>query len=168
MNIKETVKLRDIENHEGLYQVSNTGQVYSIRRDMYLAPVERRDGYVYVQLYKDGLSKIYSIHSLVAKAFLGHDPENTNLVVDHKNDIKTDNRSINIQLLTQRDNVTKYYKNKKTTSKYTGVYKRGNKWTTSIHVNGKTKYLGRYEVELEASLVYQAELIKIQNENKYN
>ena len=67
--IKEEFK--PVIGYEDLYQVTNTGKVYSIKRDMYLTPVTDKYGYYYVNLCKNGEYKSAKIHRLVAQAFLG-------------------------------------------------------------------------------------------------
>ena len=79
---------KDIENYEGLYQVSNLGRVRSLERDVFnyrgvarhikekiLVPVLDRGGYQYVNLSKNGKRKTIKTHRLVAEAFIPN-PEN--------------------------------------------------------------------------------------------
>ena len=40
-------------------------------------------------------------------AFLNHKPNGNKLVVDHINNVKTDNRLSNLQIITQRKNTSK-------------------------------------------------------------
>ena len=49
----------------------------------------------------NGGYKCYGVHQLVAMAFLDHVPNGHTLVVDHINDVKSDNRLSNLQLITQ-------------------------------------------------------------------
>ena len=82
------------------------------------------------------------------------------IVVDHINNIKTDNSLENLQLITQRENTIKrVLKNK--TSKYVGVYKSHKKWQASIIINGIFYNLGRYEIEEEARDAYLKKLKQI-------
>ena len=37
--------MKDIKDFEGLYQITDDGRVYSIRRDKYLKPRKDKDGY---------------------------------------------------------------------------------------------------------------------------
>jgi hypothetical protein len=99
-------------------------------------------------------------------AFLGHIPDGTNkMVPDHKNDIKTDNRLENLQLITFRQNIEKHFFNKSTTSQYTGVSwnKRANKWEGCIYIDGKNRHLGRFKTEYEAHYAYQSVLSTLKN-----
>jgi hypothetical protein len=165
---------KDILGYEGIYQVSNLGNVKSLSREKLvrgkhpaiikgkiLNPINNGKGYYRVPLYKDGKPKNISIHILVAQAFLGHIPDGTHKIeVDHKNGIKSDNRVENLQLLTGVEHRRKTAKNMKNSSKYTGVCwdKKANKWMAQIKIDGKNKYLGYFTDEYEAHLEYQKAL----------
>jgi hypothetical protein len=111
-------------------------------------------------LKTNGTKKSYMIHQLVAMAFLNHKPNGLNLVVDHINNIKTDNRLENLQIVTVRHNSTK---DPRGVSKYPGVgwYGKYKKWRARVVVNGKSKFLGYFTNEEEASLAYQKALALI-------
>jgi hypothetical protein len=87
------------------------------------------------------------------------------LVIDHKNNVKTDNRLANLQIITNRENLSKDKIG--FSSRYVGVsfHKKNKKWRAEIYVNGKTKYLGCFASELDASNKYQEELKKIEKWN---
>ena len=149
---------KDIKDYEGLYKVSNLGRVKSLKfgKERILSAATNATGYSLVALC-NGKTKAITVHQLVAMAFLNHKPCGHKIVVDHINTIKTDNRLENLQVITHRQNCTK---DKKGTSKYTGVHwcKPRNKWRAEIRINGKTKYLGSFKSELEASEAYQLKL----------
>ncbi len=67
--IKEEYK--PVLDYEGLYQVTNTGRIYSIKRKKFLTPAKDKYGYLYVNLSKHGVWKAIKIHRIVAEAFLG-------------------------------------------------------------------------------------------------
>ena len=158
MNKKEIFK--DVIGFEGVYQVSNLGNVKSLKygKERILKVGTSGDGYSMVVLSKNKKQYNKKVHQLVAMAFLNHEPNGMALVVDHKNNIKTDNRVENLQIITHRKNSSKDRKNK--SSKYTGVSwnKHSNKWRSQIYINGKYKYLGLFINEYEAHLAYQNEL----------
>jgi hypothetical protein len=160
---------KDIPTYEGIYQISNLGNVKSLgndkaRKEKILKVRIRCDGYYQVNLWKVWKQKTIALHVLVAMAFLGHIPDGTHkIVTDHKNDIKTDNRVENLQLLTNRDNISKYYLTQKTSSKYRGVswHKQSNKWVAQIKIDGKVKHLGLFDCQIKASETYQKALKEI-------
>ena len=93
---------KDIEGYEGLYQVSNTGQVKSVKSGKILKPDKRKEGYLQIGLYKEGKKKKFLIHRLVAAAFLPNEDELSQ--VDHINNAKTDNRVCNLQWISHVEN----------------------------------------------------------------
>lgn len=155
---------KDIPNYEGYYQVSTLGNVRSLNRvtnngrrlkGRLMKLGTDKDGYKQLSLNKNGVKKVKPVHKLVAITFLNHKPKGLLEVVDHINEIKSDNRLINLQLLDHRNNVIKSIKGG--TSKYIGVswFSNLNKWRATISINGKQKHLGLFECELEASKAYQ-------------
>ena len=101
------------------------------------------------------------MHILVAMAFLGHKPDGHKIVVDHINGDKLNNRLENLQLITNRENVSKDRNG--CSSKFVGVHwdKSTSKWKAHIAIEGKQKHLGRFSNELQAAEAYQLELNKI-------
>lgn len=117
MNDQEVWKA--IENFEGLYEVSSFGRVKRVERvvevkskNQHSEYVTKRtfkeclikpvlyDGYYCVSLYKNRKMYLKKIHRLVAIAFLGK----SDLTVNHKNGIKTDNRIENLEFITAQEN----------------------------------------------------------------
>ena len=61
-----------VEGYEGYYEVSNLGRIKSLKsnKENVLKPSIDTGGYAYNPLRKDKKSKNFSIHRLVASAFL--------------------------------------------------------------------------------------------------
>jgi hypothetical protein len=105
MNSKEWRKIPGFEN----YSISDLGQ---IRRDTggcgrckaghILKPKRKRDGYLFVHLYREGGVKCMNIHVLVATAFIG--PRPSGMDVAHENGIRDDNRAANLRYATRSEN----------------------------------------------------------------
>ena len=161
---------RAVKGYEGLYEVSNFGNVKSLKRtDSRGHRVKERilkqsiagNSYLRVKLFNG----IQYVHQLVAITFLNHVPNGNKIVVDHIDNNKLNNRLDNLQLITNRENLSK---EKRGTSKYTGVYwnKQCKKWHSSITINSKIKYLGQYTNEIQASNAYQHELKRIQQHDR--
>ena len=91
-------------------------------------------------------------------AFLGHKPSGNKLVVDHIDFDRTNNHLSNLRIITHRENTNR--KHIKSSSKYIGVswYKSRKRWCAKIKINNKTKHLGYFIDELEASSAYQVAL----------
>lgn len=158
---------KDVSNYEGLYQISNLGNVKSLHfiKERILKFKISEDGYRMVGLSKNGIVKTIMVHKLVAMEFLNHIPKGNILVINHKNFIRQDNELSNLEIITNRKNTDR--KHLKHSSIYTGVCwdKSKNKWFSKIYINGKYKNFGYFKDELEASLAYENELINLTQKN---
>ena len=107
---------KSIKGYEGLYEVSNLGNVRSVDRTVNTAlnhgtrivkgkiikPILTNKGYFQVCLSKECKLKYASIHRLVAEAFIDN-PENLP-VVNHKDGNKLNNRVDNLEWCTYQYN----------------------------------------------------------------
>ena len=94
---------REIPGYEGLYEVSNMGNVRNVRRNTLLRLQKTNNGYIQVWLYKNGIRTGLRVHRLVAKAFLLN-PENLT-EVNHKDEDKTNNNVDNLEWCNRKYNV---------------------------------------------------------------
>lgn len=123
---------RGIEGYEGLYAVSNYGNVKSLARDVewkgtirhqpecILKPTDDGHGYLFVNLYKDSKRKTPKVHRLVASAFI-ENPDNLPQV-NHKDEVKTHNTVENLEWSTAKDNSNYGTRNTRIAEAMRGVY----------------------------------------------
>lgn len=155
---------KDIKGYEGLYQVSNLGRIRSFFREGTKGGIIQQfiiNHYMKVHLFKNGVGKFIYTHRLVALAFIPN-PENKPQI-NHKNGKKHDNRVVNLEWATSKENIDhairtglrkfrkvgqykngvliKEYKNCLRASKSTKI-KYPNIWYV---LNGRNKTAGGYE-----------------------
>lgn len=116
---------KDVPGFEGLYQVSNFGNVKSVeriywretsyhsghwatRREKMLTPMPDKEGYVHVRLSKDAKYTLWKVHQLVALVFLNHDRKNRECIVHHLNHNKQDNRLENLEVINRGEHVSQH------------------------------------------------------------
>lgn len=87
--------MKDVKNYEGLYAVTSCGRVWSYKNKKFLKPWDNGDGYLLVNLFKDGERKLYLIHRLVAEAYIPN-PDNLPMI-NHKDECKTNNCLQNLE-----------------------------------------------------------------------
>ncbi len=86
--------------------VSNYGEIKNINGKK-IKLYSRKDGYMSVSLCKNAKQKTFQVHRVVADAFVPN-PDGLE-TVDHINGDKKDNRSENLQRMSGRDNILKYW-----------------------------------------------------------
>lgn len=92
---------RDIKGYENLYQVSNLGNVRSLKtnKNLYYSKSRR---YLRVGLFKDKKRSCFSIHRLVAEAFIPN--PNNYPCVNHKDCNGNNNKVDNLEWCTYKQN----------------------------------------------------------------
>lgn len=100
---------RDIDGYEGLYKVSNLGNIKSLNyrrtgKEKILIHNKSGGGYMYVYLSKNGKQKQHLVHRLVSKAFIPN--PNNYTEVNHKDEDKTNNRVENLDWCSRQYNNT--------------------------------------------------------------
>jgi hypothetical protein len=112
---------KDIAGYEGMYQVSNTGKIKSLKRyrtnysKLQLVPEKikslRKDpqGYLQVDLYKNNKQDCRRIHRVVAEAFIPN-PENKP-TVNHIDGDRNNNDVTNLEWADHREQNIHFYEN---------------------------------------------------------
>lgn len=104
-------------------------------------------GYIVISI----LDKIHYAHRLAWLYMTGSYPE---LMIDHANGDKADNRFCNLREANNSQN----QKNKKvrsdSTTKLKGAWKAKNRWVSQININGKKVHLGTFDTPEEAHEAY--------------
>lgn len=167
-------KWKTVPNYTN-YEVSDLGRVKSIDRITFdingikynrfskvLSPSFNEKGYLNVNIKRDdGKYKTNRPHRLVMLAFIGE----SNLEVDHINQIKWDNRLSNLRYCTTRENSHFYRSKLNTSSNYIGVTKSRNKYCANIRIGKESFYLGTFETQEQANEVYIKVLYNWENFN---
>ena len=112
---------KDVPGYEGLYQISDFGNVKSLISNRLLKPSQDTFGYVRFNALKNKKSKTLRIHRLVMEVF---NPINSFMQVNHIDGNKLNNRLNNLEWCTDSDNKKHAYK--------TGLMTPGNQYSKRI------------------------------------
>lgn len=126
---------KDVKGYEGIYQISSLGRVKVLehiiktkngynqtRRECIKSLATDKDGYKQTILWKDKKPKRYYIHRLVAENFL--DNPNNLPIINHKNEIKNDNRVDNLEYCDLKYNLNYGNAQKKRIEKQCGLWRK--------------------------------------------
>lgn len=112
----ENEEWKDIPNYDGLYKVSNLGNIKSFNtKTNHKEPInlkqtmDRKNGYLTVSLCKDKVQKIYRVHRLVAEAFIPN--PNNYPIINHKDGRKQNNNVNNLEWCTYQQNIIHSWEN---------------------------------------------------------
>lgn len=92
---------KDVEGYEGLYQVSNLGNVKSYKKKEHILKQWKRSKYFLVDLWKNGNRDIRSIHHLVYETF--KEKIKDGCFIHHKDENKCNNNVNNLEMMTIKE-----------------------------------------------------------------
>ena len=97
---------KDIDDYEGLYQISNLGKIKSTKRQGTNGGMKKpsydKNNYLVVGLIKNGFKKTFKVHRLVAQAFIPN--PNNYKEINHIDGNKENNVSSNIEWCNRKQN----------------------------------------------------------------
>jgi len=118
--LKDDIVWKDISEFEGEYQINQFGEVKSLQRinymkngvprhvkEKYIAWKTKKNGYKFLQLWRNGKSKNFYIHRLVAKHFIENPSELDE--VNHIDGNKSNNHFSNLEWVTHSENMYHAY-----------------------------------------------------------
>ena len=164
--MKEMKEMKEIPGHPN-YKITKDGEVWSFKykEPRKLKPSITNAGYYKVVFSENGKLKTYTVHQLVAMAYLNHKPDGYKLVVDHINGDQLDNNIKNLRLVSASENISSGKYAKRDLPKGVTLHKRwkilkGEKvyyhsYRAQISKTGETIGLGNYKTVEEASKGYQ-------------
>lgn len=99
MDVRQPVRIDGYEH----YEVSEAGEVYNIATGRKITSWQNSQRYHRIRLYKDGKSKDFYVHRIVALTF--HDCPGEGYEVHHKDNNRSHNWKDNLEWLTRAENM---------------------------------------------------------------
>lgn len=110
---------KPVVEYEGLYEVSNLGNVYSYKSNRNLKQSKDSNGYIRINLYKDSKPIGILVHRLVAEAFISN--PNNYPIINHKDENPSNNHVENLEWCTYEYNNNYGTRNKRISEANKGV-----------------------------------------------
>jgi hypothetical protein len=142
---------KPIAGYRGFYDVSDCGNVRSwhtqgmqgVKRSepRTLRPGRNKKGYLFVILSFEGEKKNIKVHKLVAETFIRKREQGE--TIDHIDGIKSNNRLVNLEYCSNRENTSKHHRARESSSEFIGVSfnKKAGRFYAQIYYNGKSHHL---------------------------
>ena len=130
------------------YEVFDDGKIYSYKSKRFLKPATNNLGYQVVSLSdNEGKIKTYNVHSIVYEAVSGK-PIPEGYEINHRNEIKTDNRFFeNLELVSHKENInygSRTKRSAKSQSKQVGAYNKNGELVMTFASTQEAEIQGFY------------------------
>jgi hypothetical protein len=129
-------RYREIKGYDGIYHISNTGKIKSLKfgKEKTLKNCVDSGGYYYAGLSKNNKRKFFRVHRLVGYAFL----ENVNNYpeINHIDKDKSNNNAHNLEWCTRQQNADHGYSKKVLQYDMDGTFIKEWKSTCEVGRNG--------------------------------
>ena len=168
---------KDIVGFEGLYIVSNFGNVKGLTRTVKTKTGNRTykqqdikprivgNNYRQIGLYKNGEKRYHQLllHRIVMEAFVGYNP----MSVNHIDGDKANNRLSNLEYCTDSDN--ELHKYRVIINKKRGAYlnRQNNRYYSQLRYKGNLLSLGEFDTIDEAYKAYYEKYIELYNKEPW-
>ena len=153
--MKKNEKWSKISGIDNNYKVSDFGNVINLDTNRKIGSIGTHN-YVVIWVKINGVKKLRRVHQFVWGEF-GKGTPISGMTIDHINNISSDNRIENLQLIPFRSNVHKEIKSR---SGIIGIHWSNNKkrWRTQISLNNVRYHLGYRKTIEEAKKLYDEAL----------
>lgn len=101
---------KDIKGYEGLYQISDVGNIKNVKSGLLMKQNQKRNGYMDIALFKDGKYKYPSVHRIVAASFVSNPLFKSE--VNHIDGNKMNNSAANLEWVTRNENLKHAFESK--------------------------------------------------------
>jgi len=168
---------KDIPEYEGIYQVSNLGNVKSLERvvlnkgkypflskEKILKPYltgKKGNQYFTFKLFKNGVKKNLRANQLVMIAFLNYTPDGHKSVIMHIDENPLNNNLSNLKIGSNRENCSEERTKKPGLPVGVSFRKDTKKYQAIIYFGSKKIHLGYFKTIEQASNAYQEKLKNI-------
>lgn len=142
-----------VPNIDGEYMISDLGNMVNVKSGKKVGHIGQ-DGYWHFTGRVNGKVKDFKLHQLVYNAFGGGEYDGREIVIDHINRNRSDNRIENLQLLKFRDNVNKDIEVGRSGVLGVSWNTEKQRWLAQISLADRRYALGYRRTITEAKLLY--------------
>ena len=138
--------MKPIPGYEGLYSISENGEVYSHFLGRVRRPYIGTAGYDEIDLYKCDIRRKWKIHRLLALTFLGMGKKD---IIDHADRNIRNNALSNLRVCDRSQNMWNSRIRKNNKSGHTGIYlcRKTGKWYGQVMVRLTSHWLGYFDTK---------------------